>query len=266
MFPPPWPAICLFHGGGWAHGNRSWIDPVGKDLALHGIIGLCCDYELTIDLLPGQSAPVRWPNQHPDCVLAVNAARNPDATSQLFGKTNGKVGVLGGSAGATLAIDCVLKTEMKDRADCACALSGNYDFSDQASLDQYEHQPGWSNEVFQYNDVPNRTYTDKLLAQSVVTVVPTVTRIPPIYLIQSQGDAIGPPTSQLPQMTTALDAIGFTNYTAYIVPGSEHAQRNWQIVNPVTGNTVGADVISFFKKTFAMKLPPKVENLKCIKK
>ena len=66
---------------------------------------------------------------------AIRAARNPAPTSVAFGRVNGRVGAVGGSAGASHAAYCAAGPTLGgDQLDAAVLLSGAYDFHDPASL------------------------------------------------------------------------------------------------------------------------------------
>ena len=73
---------------------------------------------------PGQRSLGRFPDQYDDVHLAVLAARHDF-------RSNGKVGSVGGSAGAThTAWVAATGTPGDDRIDVGVGLSGAYDFSD----------------------------------------------------------------------------------------------------------------------------------------
>jgi acetyl esterase/lipase len=241
----PRPAICVWHGGGWATGHRRQMQSVCRDLAAAGFLALACDYRLSNpkNFLPGQTAKCIWPDQTSDCRLAILAARKDPLC-------NGQVGTMGGSAGATHAATVALTGVVgKDRSDVTVCLSANYDFSDPASLAQYRANRGnWLRDVLVYNNVPDVTHTSELRAHSVITLVPAAAPISPMFLVQSVDDAVG---DQIKDMIPVLDAAGFTNYKLAIVPSSGHAKANWWVTNPATGRTVKDDSIAFFKAGFA---------------
>ena len=79
--------------------------------------------------------PGRYPEQTDDVATAIRAARNPAPTSVAFGRVNGKVGAVGGSAGASHAAYCAAAPTLGgDQLDAAVLLSGASDFHDPASL------------------------------------------------------------------------------------------------------------------------------------
>ena len=100
-----------------------------------------CVFDIEYRLAPpgkiqGQGRdPGRYPEQTDDVATAIRAARNPAPTSVAFGRVNGKVGAVGGSAGASHAAYCAAAPTLGgDQLDAAVLLSGAYDFHDPASL------------------------------------------------------------------------------------------------------------------------------------
>ena len=76
-----------------------------------------------------------YPEQTDDVATAIRAARSPAPGSVAFGRVNGKVGAVGGSAGASHAAYCAAAPTLGgDQLDAAVLLSGAYDFHDPASL------------------------------------------------------------------------------------------------------------------------------------
>jgi len=142
---------------------------------------------------------------------------------------NGKVGVVGGSAGGSHAAWVALNKSTSDgwpfwspgdRANAVACLSGAYDYSD---------REGATTQVI--NDFENYTNTCIRVDQktfSPVTLV-TSTDIKPMFLINSEFDA-GMPPHQIIQMQCALQTIGVDPalYKVWTIPGSdEHAFQYW---------------------------------------
>ena len=86
--------------------------------------------------VPGQGSDLgRYPEQTDDVATAIRAARNPAPGSVAYGRVTGKVGAVGGSAGASHAAYCAAAPTLGgDQLDAAVLLSGPYDFHDPASL------------------------------------------------------------------------------------------------------------------------------------
>src|SRR5207244_13473453 len=96
-----------------------------------------CVFDIEYRLAPGgelfgqASDPGRYPEQTDDVAAAIRAARNPAQTSVAFGRVNGKVGAVGGSAGASHAAYCAAAPALGgDQLDAAVLLRGAYDFHD----------------------------------------------------------------------------------------------------------------------------------------
>ena len=130
------PAIIVIHGGNFNAGNFTNTQ-TDQDLVCAGF----CVFDIEYRLAPGgelfgqASDPGRYPEQTDDVAAAIRAARNPAQTSVAFGRVNGKVGAVGGSAGASHAAYCAAAPTLGgDQLDAAVLLSGAYDFHDPASL------------------------------------------------------------------------------------------------------------------------------------
>ena len=130
------PAIIVIHGGHFNAGDFTDLQ-TDQDLACAGF----CVFDIEYRLAPpgrvrGQGRDLgHYPEQTDDVATAIRAARNPAPTSVAFGRVNGRVGAVGGSAGASHAAYCAAApTVGGDQLDAAVLLSGAYDFHDPASL------------------------------------------------------------------------------------------------------------------------------------
>jgi acetyl esterase/lipase len=131
------PAIIVIHSGDFNAGtfNDTQTD---QDLVCAGF----CVFDIEYRLAPpgelmGQLERDHglYPEQTDDVATAIRAARSPAPTSVAFGRVNGKVGAVGGSAGASHAAYCAAAPTLGgDQLDAAVLLSGTYDFHDPASL------------------------------------------------------------------------------------------------------------------------------------
>jgi len=130
------PAIIVIHGGDFNSGTFTDTQ-TDEDLVCAGFCVFDIEYRLAPPgKVPGQgSDPGRYPEQTDDVATAIRAARSPAPTSVAFGRVNGKVGAVGGSAGASHAAYCAAAPTLGgDQLDAAVLLSGAYDFHDPASL------------------------------------------------------------------------------------------------------------------------------------
>ena len=219
----PWPAVLVIHGGNFYGGDANESGPAtaAQDLAAAGYVAYSINYRLAPPgSIPGQRSLGQFPDQYDDVHLAVQAARDDY-------RCNGKVGAVGGSAGATHAVwVSTTGTAGQNRLDAAVGISGAYDFSD------FSPDSGISlfiDIVTNYVGVPS-TDTVSLRAASPAWIVNKT--VAPLYLVDSEGDLM--PAAQLDDMATHLASVGARNYTAMTIPGNLHSFANWsQIKNDV---------------------------------
>jgi acetyl esterase/lipase len=131
------PAIIVIHGGDFYGGtfNDTQTD---QDLVCAGFVVFDIQYRLAPpgEIMGQQERDLgHYPEQTDDVATAIRAARNPASTSVAFGRVNGKVGAVGGSAGASHAAYCAAAPTLGgDQLDAAVLLSVASDFHDPASL------------------------------------------------------------------------------------------------------------------------------------
>ena len=90
-------AVVVIHGGGWTEGSRHAAEGLAQLLASLGAVVFNIDYRLADKAQPG----TRWPAQLVDAQLAVRFLRIHAAE---FGLDPARIGALGDSAGAQLAV------------------------------------------------------------------------------------------------------------------------------------------------------------------
>ncbi len=130
------PAVIVIHSGGFYSGDFDNTE-TDQDLVCAGFCVFDIEYRLAPPgKVPGQDRdPGHYPEQTDDVATAIRAARSPAPGSVAFGRVNGKVGAVGGSAGASHAAYCAAAPTLGgDQLDAAVLLSGPYDFHDPASL------------------------------------------------------------------------------------------------------------------------------------
>jgi PelA/Pel-15E family pectate lyase len=88
----PFPGILIIHGGGWRSGNRKQEIPMARELAAHGYVAAVVEYRL--------SAEAQYPAGVHDLKAAVRWMR---AHAHEYMIDSSRIGVMGGSAGGTLA-------------------------------------------------------------------------------------------------------------------------------------------------------------------
>ena len=91
------PAVITIHGGGWVEGSRQFDTALARMIAAQGVVVFNIDYRLANDAQPN----TRWPSQLVDAQLAVRFLR---AHAAAFGIDPARIGALGDSAGAQLAV------------------------------------------------------------------------------------------------------------------------------------------------------------------
>ena len=217
----PWPAVLVIHGGLFVSGSSddSGVVTCAQDLAAAGYIAFAINYRLAPPgSIPGQSSLGRFPDQYDDVHLAVQAARDDS-------RSNGKVGSVGGSAGATHTVwTAATGTPGQDRLDVGVCLSGAYDFTD-FRPDRY--LAAFIEAVTNYVGVAQRDTTALHAASPRWSVDGTVA---PLSLFDSVGDLM--PAVQLDDMAAQLKAVGARNYQAATVSGNGHSFDYWpQIKN-----------------------------------
>ncbi len=191
-----------------------------RALAESGYLAFSISYRLAPPgLIPGQKSTGQFPEQYDDVHLAVAAARNDP-------RSNGKVGAVGGSAGATHGVWCAATgVPGVDRLDAVVGLSGAYDFAD------FSPDPGlkfFIETVTNYVDVPE-TDTRALRAASPAWVV--TADVAPLYLIDSEEDTM--PSVQLENLVTHLTAVGRREFLQRDHRG--RTSRLWQLAGRPDG-------------------------------
>lgn len=103
------PAVVIIHGGGFTGGKRDAARElnIGGTLARNGYIGMSIDYALSAPNKP------TWPQNLHDCKTAVRWLRANAERLQIDAE---QIGVIGGSAGGTLAA-LVTLTRASDELD-----------------------------------------------------------------------------------------------------------------------------------------------------
>ncbi|MEO6871755.1 MAG: CocE/NonD family hydrolase [Chthoniobacterales bacterium] len=214
--PGPHPAVLVIHGGGFRREpNSQKTVRAAQDAAAAGFNAFLVEYRLASQRgLPGQTSSGRYPDQTNDLKIAVRAARK-------YPGGNGKVGAIGGSAGASHAVYLAATgTPGDDRLDAAVALSGAYDFNDLAAQDR----PGVRKIVASYVGSSDPAALKKA---SPITYIDKQTA--PLYVIASDHEQM--PPQQYTDLITKLEAVGDTDFRKLLRTDSHaHAFVNWPVV------------------------------------
>lgn len=217
--PGPWPTVLVVHGGRFRGGTRidTGLVPVANDLANAGYLALSVDYRLAPPgSIPGQTSTGQKMEQYEDVQMAVRAARADT-------RGNGRVAVVGGSAGGTHATWVALTSDLASRVDVAVSLSGAYDFDD-FSPDPY--LTDFRDSVTNFCEVSNPPTAEQMATLQFYSPVTNVDgTVAPLLLVNSLYDSM--PFSQLADMTNAMRALGVNNFETLTVPGSGHSFDNW---------------------------------------
>src|SRR5882724_3793126 len=122
------PAVVIIHGGGFTGGHRDAARElsIGNTLARNGYVGMSIDYALA-DI--GRPA---WPQNLFDCKTAVRWLR---ANADRLQIDTAHIGVIGGSAGGTLA-SLVALTRVNDGLD-PTGPYGDFSCEVQCGIDMY---------------------------------------------------------------------------------------------------------------------------------
>lgn len=114
------PAVVFVHGGGWVQGRRSEYATIGAAFARAGLAGFSVDYTLCDATHPG------WPLEVREILQAVGFIRAHAASLHVDPH---HIGVMGDSAGATLALDAAMEVGRGQRTglQAAAGWSGAYD-------------------------------------------------------------------------------------------------------------------------------------------
>ena len=228
----PWPGVLVLAPDEFKGGNlytpNSMIQ-AAQSLAAAGYYTVIGNHRLApCGLIDGQACHADSdsgrPDQQRNDVKALLKALRADSHT-----IDDKIGAVGGSGGATHAIELALDknptpgdwvdwTEA-DRAACAVGLSGAYDFSDRAS-----EIGGPIIQVFE--NYTNTCDLDEQRALSPVSLV-TYSDIHPIMIANSLDDPM--PYRQLLDMECALQEEGVdpSLYSVLTIPGNQHAFNYW---------------------------------------
>lgn len=208
----PLPAVVCIHGGGWQGGNRSNFDGLIRQLAARGYVAVTISYRL---------APKHvFPAQIEDCKCAVRWLR---AKSSELGVDPQRIGALGGSAGAHLA----MMLAVMDPKD---GLEGDGGWPDQSSKVQAAVSfSGPTNLVGKFSHESTRilqtflggTMEEKLELYRQASPITYVNQgDAPLLLFAGTKDPLVP-YDQAFQMTTALHEAGVTGRVELLI-GAGH--------------------------------------------
>jgi len=204
------PAVVIIHGGGFTGGHRDAARElnIGSTLARNGYVGMSIDYSLA-DL----GRPV-WPQNLFDCKTAVRWLR---ANADRLQIDPNHIGVIGGSAGGTLA-SLVTLTGVNDGLDPEGPY-GNFSCRVQCGVDMY----GIANMAEWHDSVMFAKTSEEApeLYQSASPLTYVHADSPPMLILHGTADKTVD-VSQSEKFAEALKAKGAT-YEVEIIPDAPHS-------------------------------------------
>ncbi|MDY0910390.1 alpha/beta hydrolase [Microbacterium sp. CFBP9034] len=209
------PAVILLHGGGFVEGNRSssGMDDLCVWFAEHGYAAFPTSYRLVPDYT--------YPSQVEDVAAAVQYLRDPAQVEEL-GIDPARIGVLGSSAGAIIALQAAMAGEgaldQGSRLGAVVSLSGVADMSEDA-VDLGEPSPEAVSLMLAYLGCRAITSCEGEAASPLTQTDPTD---PPALLVASQHDLV--PVEQAEVLDSALTAEGVP-HELIVLLGSGHGSQ-----------------------------------------
>jgi acetyl esterase/lipase len=204
------PAVVIIHGGGFTGGHRDAARElnIGSTLARNGYVGMSIDYTLA-DI--GQPS---WPQNLFDCKTAVRWLR---ANADRLQIDPNHIGVIGGSAGGTLA-SLVTLTRVSDGLDPEGPY-GNFPCQVQCGVDMYgvANMSDWHDSVMFAKT--NEEAPELYKMASPLTYVRSDS--PPMLILHGTADKTVD-VSQSEKFAEALKAKGAT-YELEIIPDAPHS-------------------------------------------
>lgn len=201
------PALLLIHGGGWFAGDKSRLTPLARTLATRGFVVFNANYTLAAPGRPGfptQVADVRaalgW--------VAANAAR--------YGGDRLRIGVLGTSAGGTLA--ALLATSAPARLARRVPIRAVATWS--APFDLTTLPPGQLRQLAAiFTGCRRASCPQRAAASPLRHVTPAA---PPTLIVNGRRELV--PLRQARRMADALAARGVPQRLV-VVPGALHGRE-----------------------------------------
>ncbi|MDQ3200392.1 MAG: alpha/beta hydrolase fold domain-containing protein [Verrucomicrobiota bacterium] len=246
MFPPD--VFYLEYGDHGVPSERV----ATRDLQQAGFLVFQVDHRLAPpNKLPGQTSTGRAPQQTDDAERQILAALDDP-------QCNGSIYLVGGSAGGCLVLWCGLDSAnsavtgwndtVRAKIKAVVSLSGVTDPSNwnHPGIPDPDYED-FKLRVDKYVGLtyPAYNYATLYAASPVSLITNGATSSPPVKLFASQYDTVS--YVQEDEMYTALQGIGVSVTKTFFSGSSNHAYKNWHVINPDTGNYVSSDVIAFFQ-------------------
>jgi acetyl esterase/lipase len=205
----PTAAVIHIHGGGFTGGVRNADRDVNicANLARHGYVAMSIDYKLSYN---GKAS---WPQNLYDCKTAVRWLR---INAENLGIDPDRIGVIGGSAGGTLA-SLVALTTPEDQLDPK-DLSSNISCRVSCCVDLY----GIS-DLAKWHDVAMLGKTsaeNPALYERASPITYAKAGAPPMLILHGTADTTVD-HHQSVMLDNALKAVG-TEHELHLIPGATH--------------------------------------------
>lgn len=232
-------AVVHIHGGGFTGGRRDAERDINicSNLARHGYVAMSIDYELSTN------GKVSWPKNLHDCKTAVRWLR---VNAQRLGIDPERIGVIGGSAGGTLA-SLVALTAPNDGLDPAEPY-GNVSCRVRCGVDLYG-----IGDLTQWHDVSMLGKTgaeDPELYRKASPVTYARAGAPPMLIVHGTADKTVP-YHQSELLDEALKKAG-VEHELVLIPNAAHTfhlQPPQRDLRPL--------VLGFFDKHLGQLAPQK---------
>lgn len=198
------PVVILVHGGGWAAGDKKYLDYIAKKYAFAGFNAVAITYTLATP-----EPNTHWPTAEIDVKLALQWVK--DNAKELNIDTN-KIVVWGASAGGQLALIMATQPGVKVVVD----LFGPSDFTDPAIHNMMKDLDVFGKQTYQQNPE---------LYKVASPIFNITSSFPPTFIAHSIEDKVVP-FSQSERLYDKLDdlkvKVSFFKYKGYEDPVGGH--------------------------------------------
>nr|WP_240977796.1 alpha/beta hydrolase [Planctomonas sp. JC2975] len=208
------PAVLLIHGGGWARGDKGTTayHAVCEWLAAEGFVTFSADYSL--------GEPGRFPVAPNELRSAIAWMRTP-ATTVRYGFDPARIGLVGGSAGGSLA--ALLATEGSGPTDRGTRVAALVDLSGPVDLTangQSLGHPGAGLQSLVLGYLGCASFANCRQASAASAITHVDSSDPPAFIQGSERDFV--PHEQGQAFAAALERVGVPTRMR-IVPGDRHS-------------------------------------------
>ncbi len=226
---PPFPAVLLFHGGGWTFGlgGPGTMAGPAQAMATAGYVAFNVSYRLTGD----PAGEHRWPDQLDDAQRAVRWIR---ANAGMYGIDANRVVAYGHSAGGFLAMHLGVRTTRDDSdpdlAGISSRVNGVITIAGQSDLS------------IPYSEAFDREAVAALLGGTIEEIPEAYAEASPVTWVDDDsapclvihGGVDTMPVSQGRSMVSALQQAGVTVVSIEDAAGDHFTVADWSNAGPWT--------------------------------